>query len=54
MLLRHLGWQDAADLIVSGVSKAIAEKQVTCDLAEMIGVEPLSCSDFATAVIKHM
>jgi isocitrate dehydrogenase len=54
MLLRHLGWQEAADLIVSGVSKAIAEKQVTCDLAEMIGVEPLSCSDYAAAVIKHM
>ena len=54
MLLRHLGWQEAADLIVSGVSKAIAEKQVTCDLAEMIGVEPLSCSDYAAAAIKHM
>ena len=54
MLLRHLGWLEAADLIVSGVSKAIAEKQVTCDLAEMIGVEPLSCSDYAAAVIKHM
>ena len=54
MLLRHLGWLEAADLIVSGVSKAIAEKQVTCDLAEMIGVEPLSCSDYAAAVIKQM
>ena len=54
MLLRHLGWLEAADLIVSGVSKAIAKKQVTCDLAEMIGVEPLSCSDYAAAVIKHM
>ena len=54
MLLRHLGWLEAADLIVFGVSKAIAEKQVTCDLAEMIGVEPLSCSDYAAAVIKQM
>ena len=54
MLLRHLGWLDAADLIVSGVSKAIAQKQVTCDLAEMIGVEPLSCSHYAAAVIKQM
>ena len=54
MLLRHLGWLEAADLIVFGVSKAIAEKQVTCDLAEMIGVEPLSCSDYAAAVINQM
>ena len=54
MLLRHLGWLEAGDLMVSGLSKAIAKKQVTCDLAEMIGVEPLSCSDYAAAVIKHM
>ena len=54
MLLRHLGWLEAADLMVSGLSKAIAKKQVTCDLAEMIGVKPLSCSDYAAAVIKHM
>jgi len=54
MLLRHLGWLEAADLIVSGVSHAIANAQVTCDLAEMVGVEPLSCSDYAAAVIQQM
>lgn len=54
MLLRHLGWQQAADLVVSGISGAILASQVTCDLAEMVGVEPISCSDYATAVIKQM
>ena len=54
MLLRHLGWQQAADLVVSGISGAILASQVTCDLAEMVGVEPISCSDYAAAVIKQM
>jgi len=54
MMLRHIGWIEAADLIVAGVSGAIAKSQVTCDLAEMVGVEALSCSDYAAAVIEKM
>lgn len=54
MMLRHLGWGEAADLVVAGVSGAIANSQVTCDLAEMVGVNPLSCSDYAAAVIQQM
>jgi isocitrate dehydrogenase len=54
MLLRHLGWTEAADLVIAGVSGAISQAQVTCDLAETIGVEALSCSDYAAAVIQHM
>lgn len=54
MMLRHLGWVEAADLVVAGVSGAIKQSQVTCDLAEMVGVDALSCSDYATAVIKNM
>ncbi|PCH65796.1 MAG: isocitrate dehydrogenase (NADP(+)) [Gammaproteobacteria bacterium] len=54
MMLRHLDWVEAADLVVAGVSAAIDQSQVTCDLAEMIGVEPLSCSDYAAAVIENM
>ncbi|MDH5357950.1 MAG: NADP-dependent isocitrate dehydrogenase [Gammaproteobacteria bacterium] len=54
MMLRHLGWVEAADLVVAGVSGAIANSQVTCDLAEMVGVNPLSCSDYAAAVIQQM
>jgi isocitrate dehydrogenase len=54
MMLRHLGWLEAADLVVAGVAGAIGNSQVTCDLAEMVGVEALSCSDYAAAVIKQM
>jgi len=54
MLLRHLGWLEAADLVVAGVAGAISNSQVTCDLAEMVGVKALSCSDYATAVIENM
>lgn len=54
MMLRHLGWVEAADLVVAGVSETIGNSQVTCDLAEMVGVEALSCSDYAAAVIKNM
>lgn len=54
MLLSHLGWQQAADLVVAGISGAILASHVTCDLAEMVGVEPISCSDYAAAVIQRM
>jgi len=55
MMLRHLGWQDAADLVVKGVSGAIAAKTVTYDLERLMpGATLVSCSGFADAVIKHM
>ncbi len=54
MLLRHIGWLEAADLVVAGVAGAIMNSYVTCDLAEMIGVEALSSSDYAVSVINHM
>ena len=54
MLLRHLGWGEAADLVVSGVSGAISNARVTGDLAQAIGVDALSCSDYAAAVIQNM
>ena len=54
MLLRHLGWGEAADLVVSGVSGAISNARVTGDLAHAIGVDALSCSDYAAAVIQNM
>lgn len=54
MLLRHLGWTEAADLVVAGIAGAISDSQVTCDLAEMVGVDALSSSDYATAVIAKM
>lgn len=55
MMFRHLGWNEAADLIVKGVDGAIAAKTVTFDLAEMIpGATALKCSEFADAVIRAM
>jgi len=54
MMLRHLGWTEAADFVVAGVAGAIANSQVTCDLSEMLGVDALSTSDYAAAVIKQM
>lgn len=55
MMLRHLGWNEAAELIVRGVNGAIAAKTVTADLAEMIpGATALKCSAFADAVVAKM
>ena len=55
MMLEFLGWQEAADLITKGISAAIADQQVTYDLARLMepAVEPLSCSGFAAAVIDR-
>jgi isocitrate dehydrogenase len=55
MMLRHLGWQAAADLIVKGVSGAIASKQVTGDLARaMSDAKELSSAEFGEAIIAAM
>ncbi|MEM7726576.1 MAG: NADP-dependent isocitrate dehydrogenase [Cyanobacteria bacterium P01_A01_bin.45] len=55
MMLEYMGWQEAADLIKKGIGKAIASGQVTYDLARLMEpkVEPLKCSEFADAIIKH-
>ncbi|MBK1640696.1 isocitrate dehydrogenase (NADP(+)) [Chromatium okenii] len=55
MMLRHLGWTEAADLIIKGVEGAINAKTVTYDLARMLdGATKVSCSGFGTAIINHM
>ncbi len=55
MMLRHLGWNEAADLIVKGMDGAIAAKQVTYDFARlMTGATELKTSQFADAVIGNM
>ena len=55
MMLEFMGWQEAADLIKKGLSAAIANGEVTYDLARMMEppVEPLKCSEFADAIIRH-
>lgn len=53
MMLRHLGWIEAADLIVQGVSNAIEAKTVTYDLERLMdGATLVSCSGFGEAIIK--
>ena len=55
MMLRHLGWGEAADAIVQGLEKAIADKQVTYDFARLMsGATEISCSAFGEAIIKNM
>ncbi len=55
MMLEYLGWQEAADLITKGLSQAISDKKVTYDLARLMEPpeQPLSCSEFANAIIKR-
>ncbi len=55
MMLRHLGWDEAADLIVSGLENTILSRVVTYDLARlMAGATEVKCSEFGTAIISNM
>ncbi|HEY8751324.1 MAG TPA: isocitrate dehydrogenase (NADP(+)) [Tepidisphaeraceae bacterium] len=55
MMLEHLGWQEAANMIVSSLERAIAGKTVTYDFARfMQGAKEVRCSEFADEMIKHM
>ncbi len=55
MMLRHLGWKEAADLVIKGMSGAIAAKTVTYDFARLMdNAKQVKCSLFAEAVVKHM
>ncbi len=55
MLLRHLGWTEAADLVVKGIEGGISGKTVTYDLERLMeGATKLSCSGFGEAVIGQM
>lgn len=55
MMLRHLGWNEAADYIISGMSGAILAKTVTYDFERLMpGAKLLRCSEFGQAIIHHM
>ncbi|HFU3698733.1 NADP-dependent isocitrate dehydrogenase [Streptococcus suis] len=53
MMLDYMNWKEAAEIIVSGLEKAFENKQVTVDFAKDLGVEPLSTSQFVTALIQY-
>ena len=55
MMLRHMGWGQAADVIVRSMEKAIADKVVTYDFARLMqGAKQVSCSGFGAAMIERM
>ena len=55
MMLRYMGWTEAADLIIKGMDGAIGAKEVTYDFARLMeGAKEIKCSEFGTAVINHM
>ena len=55
IMLRHMGWTEAADLIIKGMEGAIAAKTVTYDFERQLeGANLLKCSEFGDAIIKHM
>ena len=55
MMLRHMGWGRAADLIVKGMEGAISAKTVTYDFERLMDdATLLSCSAFGKALIEHM
>jgi isocitrate dehydrogenase len=55
MMFEYMKWQEAADLIVRGLEKSIANKTVTYDFARLMeGARKIKCSEFGTEVIKNM
>jgi len=60
MMFRHLGWDEAADLIISGMDKAITQRTVTYDFARLMRqegageVKEIKCSEFGQAIVKNM
>jgi isocitrate dehydrogenase len=55
MMLRYMGWAEAADLIIKGIQGAVAAKTVTYDFARLMeGATEVKCSEFGDAIIKYM
>jgi len=55
MMLRYLGWTEAADLIIKGLSGAIGSRRVTYDFARLMdGATKIKCSEFGDNIIDHM
>jgi isocitrate dehydrogenase len=55
MMLRYMGWMEAADRIVKGLGKTILNRTVTYDFARLMeGAQTITCSEFGSEIIKHM
>jgi isocitrate dehydrogenase len=55
MMLRYMGWTEAADRIIAGIETTIGQKVVTYDFARLMeGAKEVKCSEFGTAIVKNM
>ena len=55
MMLRYMGWNEAADFIIKGMEGAIQAKKVTYDFARLMsGAHEIKCSEFADVIIEKM
>ncbi len=55
MMIRHMGWVEAADLVIKGIEGAIQSKTVTYDFARLMdNAKEVSCSEFGEQIIRHM
>ena len=55
MMLRYMGWAEAADLIIAAMGKTIGNKTVTYDFARLMdGAKEVKCSEFASAIIDNL
>jgi len=55
MMLRYMGWTEAADLVIRSMDKSIGEKVVTYDFARLMkGATEVKCSEFGDALIRNM
>ena len=55
MMFRHLGWNEAADLIVDGLERTIGSKVVTYDFARLMeDATEVRCSEFGAAIVGNM
>jgi isocitrate dehydrogenase len=55
MMLRHMGWVEAADLVIVAMDRAIASKRVTYDFARLMeGATEVKCSEFGDNLIAQM
>lgn len=54
MMLRHLGWVEAAEILEEAIMSAYKDQKVTQDLARVLNIKPLRCSEFGDEVIKRM
>ena len=55
MMLRYMGWMEAADMIIEGLAKTISQKTVTYDFERLMsGASLLKCSEFGEAIISNM